>query len=108
MFFSPHPKHTLIKAITNDQLLGAPAFTTKALNKCLLTSTATIKGHLHCNHKNLHSTTKMKPIKTKNYTQDMYLPEDRNTNCELVCHVALAEEFNNIIYSDATGKFPVP
>ena len=49
-FFSP-PASTLIKAINNDQLLGVPGFTLKAVKKCLPTSTATIKGHLHCNRK---------------------------------------------------------
>ena len=34
--------------------------------------------------------------------------EDKNADCELFCFAALAEEFNSTIYSDATGKFPVP
>ena len=34
--------------------------------------------------------------------------EDKSAECELFCFAALAKEFNNTIYSDATGKFPVP
>ena len=45
-FFSP-PERTLVKAVKNDQLLGVPGFTIKAINKWLPTSTATIKGRMH-------------------------------------------------------------
>ena len=34
--------------------------------------------------------------------------ENKNSECELFCFAALADEFNSTIYSDATGKFPVP
>ena len=34
--------------------------------------------------------------------------EDRNAPCDLFCYTALAEEFDNTIYLDATGKFPIP
>ena len=34
--------------------------------------------------------------------------EDKTAECELFCFAALAEDFENTIYSDATGKFPVP
>ena len=56
-FFSP-TKSTLIKAIKNDQLLGVPGLTVDAVNKHLPTSTATIKGHMHRERKNLRSTCK--------------------------------------------------
>ena len=38
----------------------------------------------------------------------MHPPEDKNAPCDLFCYAALADEFDNTIYSDATGKFPVP
>ena len=38
----------------------------------------------------------------------MHPIEERDAPCELFCYAALAEEFDNTIYSDATGKFPVP
>ena len=34
--------------------------------------------------------------------------ENKTADCKLFCYAVLAEEFNNTIYSDATGKFPVP
>ena len=106
-FFSP-PASTLIKAIKNDQLMGVPGFTLKAVRKWLPTSTATIKGHLHRNRKNLRSTTKNEEIETKEYEKDMNPIEEKGAPCELFCYASLAEEFDNTIYSDATGKFPVP
>ena len=106
-FFSP-PASTLVKAVKNDQLLGVPGFSIKAINKWLPTSTATIKGHLHRNRKNLRSTSKITERETKEFHEDMNPKEDKNAPCDLFCYAALAEEFDNTIYSDATGKFPVP
>ena len=106
-FFSP-PASTLAKAIKNDQLLGVPGFTLKAVNKWLPTSTATIKGHLHRNRKNLRSTTINTKKENDDYHRDMNPVEERDAPCELFCYAALAEEFDHTIYSDATGKFPVP
>ena len=34
--------------------------------------------------------------------------EETYAPCELFCYAALADKFDNTIYSDATGKFPVP
>ena len=31
--------------------------------------------------------------------------ENKTADCKLFCFAALAEEFNNTIYFDATGKF---
>ena len=106
-FFSP-PASTLIKAIRNDQLLGVPGFTMKAVNKWLPVSTATIKGHMNRTRKNLRSTRKTQTKETNEYEKDMEPEENKNAKCELFCFAALAEDFNSTIYSDATGKFPVP
>ena len=38
----------------------------------------------------------------------MHPTEERNADCEMFCFASLAEEFNNTIYSDATGKFTIP
>ena len=38
----------------------------------------------------------------------MELEENKTADCKLFCFAELAEEFNNTIYSDATGKSPVP
>ena len=80
----------------------------KAVNKWLPTSTATIKGHLHRTCRNLQSTSKLKQEEKEAYDHDMCPNEDKNAPCELFCYAALAEEFDNTIYSDATGKFPIP
>ena len=106
-FFSP-PASTLIKAVKNDQLLGVPGFTMKAIKKWLPVSTATIKGHLHCTRKKLQSTRQHQKEDENNYKKDMEPEEDKTADWELFCFAALAEEFNNTIYSHATGKFPVP
>lgn len=100
-FFSPHTS-TLVKAVKNDQLLGVPGFTMKAINKWLPTSTATIKGHLHRTRQNVR-TTKLHEKKDKeDYEKDMHPTEDQNADCEMFCFASLAKEFNNTIYSDAT------
>ena len=106
-FFSP-PASTLIKAVKNDQLLGVPGFTMKSINKWLPISTATIKGHLHRTQKNLRSTRQQQKKDKEEYIKDMEPEENKTADCEIFCYAALAEEFNNTIYSDATGKFPVP
>ena len=106
-FFSPPPS-TLVKAIKNNQLLGVPGLTMKVVNKWLPTSTATIKGNLHCTRKNLQSTQKLAEKEKIECNKDMNPDEDKNTACEMFCFAALAKEFDNTVYSDATGKFPVP
>ena len=106
-FFSP-PASTLIKAVKNDQLLGVPGFTLQAINKWLPTSTATIKGHLHRTKQNLRTTKKKKIDDQVGYTKDMNPVEDRTAPCEMFCFTSMAQEFDHTMYSDATGKFPVP
>ena len=80
----------------------------KAVNRWLPTSTATIKGHLHRNQMNLRSTSRTNIDDDKKHDNDMHPPEDKNAPCDLFCYAALADEFDNTIYSDATRKFPVP
>ena len=58
--------------------------------------------------KNLRSTRQHQKEDENNYKKDMEPEEDKTADCELFCFAALAEEFNSAIYSDATGKFPVP
>ena len=79
----------------------------KSINKWVPTSTATVKGHLHRTQKNLWSTKADKNKYKENYDKDMHPIEERNTDCEMFCFASLAEEFNNRIYSYATGKFLV-
>ena len=80
----------------------------KAVKKWLPTLAATIKGYLNCNCKNLISTTKINDLEKLAYERDMNPVEDKNAPCKIFCYAALAEEFENTIYSDATGTFLVP
>ena len=40
--------------------------------------------------------------------EEMHSQEEQNDPTEMFCFAALAKEFNHRIYSNATGKFPVP
>ena len=104
MFFSP-TKTTFLKAIKNDQLLGIPGLTETAVTKFLPPSSATIKGHMHRERKNIHST--RKPDTEAEVDIDLHPPQEINAVCELYCFSALADTIEGTIYSDLTGKFPV-
>ena len=50
----------------------------------------------------------MEKLKAKTYEKDMIPIKERDAPCDLFCYAVLAEEFDSTIYSNATGKFPVP
>ena len=83
-FLSP-TKTTLLKAIKNDNLLGVPGLTKRAVNKYLPVSTATIKGHGHHTRKNLCSTRTVMNTDNVNHKQDMKLVEDPKVDTEIFC-----------------------
>ena len=62
----------------------------QAGKKWFPTSTATIKGRLHYNSKNLQSTTKNNDLEKVAYETDMDPVEDKNALCELFCYADLA------------------
>ena len=66
--------------------MGVPGFTLKSVNKWLPTSTATIKGHLHCNSKKLRSATRMEKAGSKDYEEDMNPIKERDAPCDLFCY----------------------
>ena len=106
--FSP-TKSTLVQAIKNNQLLGFPGLTAQAVIRDLPDSTATIKGHLHRQRKNLRSTRK-RPQVDKNSTQstdDVNPPSEKDAACEIFCCAALANTIEGTLYTDLTGRFPV-
>ena len=100
--FSPTTA-TLIKAINNNQLLSFPGLTSEAVAKHLQPSTATMKGHMHRNRKNIQST--RKPV--SHNTEDTTPTAEANATCEVYCFAALADSIKGTIYSDLTGKFPI-
>ena len=106
--FSP-TKSTLIKAVKNNQLLGFPGLTTQAITKYFPESTATIKGHLHRQRKNLQSTRKKAPSKDNISPSTDYNnpPSEQDASCEIFCCVALANTIDGTLYTDLTGRFPI-
>ena len=105
--FSPTPA-TLIKAIKNDQLISFPGLTEELITKHLPPSTATVKGHMHSQRKNVRSTTKAPPSGDDiEATEDMTPVQEINATEEVFCFSALADMNTGTIYTDQTGKFPV-
>ena len=98
-----------MKAVKNNQLLGFPGLTTQAIIKHLPESTATIKGHLHRQRKNLQSTRKMAPSKDNisASTDDNNPPSEKDASCEIFCCAALANTIDGTLYTDLTGRFPI-
>ena len=58
--------------------------------------------------KKLRSTTKIKKSDIKAYEKDMNPIEEKDSLCKLFCYAAPVNDFDDTIYSDAMGKFPVP
>ena len=106
--FSP-TKSTVMKAVKNNQLLGFPGLTTQAIIKHFPESTATIKGHLHRQRKNLQSTRKKAPSKDNISPSTDYKnpPSEQDASCEIFCCAALANNIDGTLYIDLTGRFPI-
>jgi hypothetical protein len=71
--FSP-TVDTLCKAIDNNQLIGFPFLTSSLVQKYLPESTATAKGHMNRNRKNLRSTTNS-PASNKHQLNKIFDPQ---------------------------------
>jgi hypothetical protein len=110
------------KAVNNDQFLSFPGLTAKAVKKYLPPSTATAKGHMARNAKNLHSTTKTQTIPKKHppqiielvgdmeeMDQDLNPPEEPNAPaCHLFIGATIGYLYKNTVYMDLTDQFPTP
>ena len=75
--FSP-VSSTWCKAIDNDQFLGWPGLTSKAVKKHLPASTATVKGHMVRPKQGIRSTTKPKRVNKKQVEQKLVGTIDLN------------------------------
>eukprot|EP00804_Cyclotella_cryptica_P020493 CCRYP_019412-RA/>CCRYP_019412-RA protein AED:0.05 eAED:-0.04 QI:0/0/0/1/0/0.5/2/0/1372 len=117
-FFSP-PVHTLIKAINNDQLLGAPLMKPDLIRKYLATSPATSKGRMKRPRTGIRSTRAIttppdKPtltprtLPTQSTTTTHIIPLEpiRDSSCNVFCYAALADKHTGTLYTDATGALP--
>ena len=118
--FSPNVD-TWCKAIDNDQFMGWPGLTSKAVRKYLPPSTATAKGHMARNRKNVRSTTKpprkvgkrvlieaanSMEINLSN-DEDFNPAAEPNAQCDIYIGATIGDTFDDVIYSDQTGRFPV-
>eukprot|EP00984_Skeletonema_dohrnii_P002769 scaffold955_cov79-Skeletonema_dohrnii-CCMP3373.AAC.11 len=124
-FFSL-PKHTLIKAINNDQLEGIPFMKADMLRKHLADSPATSKGRMKKPKAGIRSTTpkeakdkkkerkKTEPVRIQQIhpnairTNANIIPNDDEATAEtnVFCYAALADKKKGTLYTDATGKLP--
>eukprot|EP00804_Cyclotella_cryptica_P019007 CCRYP_006480-RA/>CCRYP_006480-RA protein AED:0.25 eAED:0.14 QI:0/0/0/1/1/1/2/0/936 len=106
------------KAIDNDQFMSFPGLTTWAARKYLPPSTATPKGHMARNSKNLRSTTKPTQKRAKqprlidlvgnmsHIDQDLHPSEEPDAPCDLFIGATIGDTFFNTLYTDLTGQFP--
>ncbi len=127
------PKSSLLAAIRQGFLHGAPHLTLKSVAKYLPPSTATAKGHLKHPRKGIRSTTPKQP--NVNIPSDVpivllpgidvYAADDNvydisdidpcfniiddvhdHSIANVFCTGAFANKVTGIVYNDCTGKFP--
>eukprot|EP00804_Cyclotella_cryptica_P000229 CCRYP_016187-RB/>CCRYP_016187-RB protein AED:0.43 eAED:0.43 QI:0/0/0/1/0.5/0.33/3/0/375 len=106
------------KAIDNDHFLSFPGLSSQAVKKYLPPSTATAKGHMARNHKNIRSTSKTRAMLNKSPPKielvgdmeaidlDPIPPEEPDALCDLFIGATIGNLFQNTIYTDLTGQFP--
>ena len=109
------PAPTLVKTITNKQLLGFPYMNLKDIRRHLPTSLATRKGRMKKPREGIRSTRKNSELvnKTQDNMQDMH-PTD-GVSCSdnvqitnnIFCFAALADKEKGKVYTDATGALPI-
>ncbi len=114
-FFS-QPKHTLIKAINNNQLKGIPFMQADLLRKHLARAPAIPKGRMRRPRKGLRSTRRKKKGRrermqeqeeNENELRMKEEAEEEHAGCNNVfCYAALADKQTGTIYTDATGALP--
>ena len=101
---------TLSAAINNHQLDSFPGLT-KMLLKKLPPATATYKGHMHRNRKNIQSTRSNRDalLEARRELEDMN-PQQQVCNTQeidMLCFAALADAKEGVIYTDLPGPFPI-
>ena len=105
------PKSTLLKAIRNNQLSSFPGLTYELIAKYLPESAATDKGHMVRTRSGTRSTrhNHQEVVDARLQVEDMNPQEQACTALDdaMFCFAILADENENTIYSDLTGRFPV-
>ena len=106
--YSP-AKSTLLQAIKKGYLVGFPGVTSELINKHLLPSPATAKGHLNQERRNLQST--KAPQVSVNSNNDINVNSNNDTITATTATTSMGYTHITIIpaeksYSDQTGRFP--
>jgi hypothetical protein len=127
------PKLSLLAAIRQEFLHGAPHLSKKVVTKYLPPSPVTCKGHMKQPPKGLQSTTPKQPrigvpasvpdpvmpglINPLDYNKDDNFSKgnphfniindvDNHPNANIFCFGTFANKITGVIYNDCTGKFP--
>ena len=94
---------TLIRAINKNYLDSWPGLTSSLISKHLIKSTASAKGHLDQEQKNLQSTKQDIAIEMEEIpTQE---PDNSKTN-HICASLVSVDDLRSKSYSDQTGRFP--
>ena len=101
--FSP-AKSTLLKAIKNNHFIGWPGLNVKNVEKYLLETPATAKGHLDQHRSNLQSTN-IKSTSMPILESDTF-PEQESNRSHLAMATIISHSKNSKAYFDLTGQFP--
>ena len=100
---------TFIRAIKNGNFISWPGLDSTIIDKHLVPSIATAKGHLDQERKNLQSTkTPMTPAPSDNDDTDDFFPTPTvdNEKTHDVCAIITPFDPKSTAYSDLTGRFP--
>ena len=92
-------KHALTTAINNGNFVTWPGLTTDLINKHLLPSIPTMKGHLKQEQQNLRSTRLTPP--------DIKIEPPDNDQKTHDCFITFATKEEGTTYSDLTGRYPI-
>jgi hypothetical protein len=107
--FSP-ALSTLHAALDKGHLTNFPGLTTETLQKYPPRSIPMIKGHLKQTRQNQRSTKTLQPTVipfASTSTNDAYPPSDEPNTKTHQCFASIMETIGQI-YSDQTGRFPLP
>jgi hypothetical protein len=98
------PASTLELACRRGYLGNYPKLTSKMVRDNWPNTLATAQGHLQMQRQGVQST-KQKPSKTKTPRDDSHSPKGIPTPCKV--ETALFDRNGNVIFADATGRFPL-
>ena len=96
---------TFVRAIRNGNFITWPGLDQKLIERHLLQSTATAKGHLDQERQGLQSTKTASPSINNDAQQDFFPPHS-NEKTNDVCTIIQKLNPKTTAYSDLTGRFP--